>query len=476
MQSDHGERGVVAGGRNGAQAELLPAVRTANLLGMEGLQPLPLLVEQGEREVDPIVLESFRAQQSLQHVGVKMTDGDGRTERGHCPAVEIDPQALAASPPIRWDIRMPRRWEGLVADLDRHVAGESSTFAPPPLVRPVVEILVPGFVELATEDLVGPGISHLDRRIRTDRYNQYRHQNVHLPRSSLWRDNAPIQTIVCRARPLDWNGASRYDPMEASVPRLKIGVEIAGLRLPLKKALRAAAQLGVEAVQIDARGEITPRELSQTGLRQLRKMLEDLRLRVSAVAFRTRRGYDTTADLEPRIAATKAAMEFAHALGAGVVVNHVGRVPADQESQPWRTLVEVLGELGRHGHRVGALLAAETGTESGEDLARLLAALPQRAIGVDLDPANLVMGGFSPLEAVAVLGPSILHVHATDAVSEPAAGRGTRAALGHGTADFPALLAALDEHRYQGYLTVTHHAAADPVEETAQAVRYLRGF
>lgn len=258
------------------------------------------------------------------------------------------------------------------------------------------------------------------------------------------------------------------------MPVLKIGVELAGLRLPLKKALEAAAQLGVEAVQLDARGEITPRELSQTGLRQLRKMLEDLRLRVSAVAFRTRRGYDTTDDLEPRIAATKSAMEFAHALGAEVVVNHVGRVPADQQSQPWRTLVEVLSELGRHGHRVGALLAATTGTESGEDLARLLAALPERAIGVDLDPANLVTGGFSPLEAVASLGPSILHVHATDAVWEPAAGRGSRVTLGHGTADFPALLAALDEHRYQGYVTVAQHAAADPLEQAAQAIRYLR--
>jgi len=255
---------------------------------------------------------------------------------------------------------------------------------------------------------------------------------------------------------------------------LKIGVELAGLRLPFKKALVAAAELGVEAVEIDARGEIRPGGLSRTAVRQLRKMLEDLRLRVSSVGFRTRRGYDTAAELDRRIAATKAAMEMAHALGAGVVVNHVGRVPSDEESAEWRLLVEVLDELGRHGNQVGAFLAAETGTESGDDLARLLAALPEGALGVDLNPANLLLGGFSPLEAVAALGRSILHVHATDAVREPGSGRGSEVLLGEGTADFPELLGALDQHGYRGYFTLTHNTGGDPGSELGRAIGYLR--
>ncbi len=258
------------------------------------------------------------------------------------------------------------------------------------------------------------------------------------------------------------------------MPALKIGIELAGLRLPFKKALHTAVELGAAAVEIDARGEVDPRALSRTGLRQLRKMLDDLRLRVSAVGFRTRRGYDTTADLEPRIAATKAAMEFAYALGAPVVVNHVGRVPSDRESQTWRLLVEVLNELGRHGNRAGALLAAETGTESGEDIARLLAELPEGAIGLDLNPANLIINGFSPLEVVGATGPAILHVHAADAVWELAPGRGSPVSLGQGTADFPALLAALEEHDYRGYFTVTHRGAGDCADEISRAIRYLR--
>ncbi len=258
------------------------------------------------------------------------------------------------------------------------------------------------------------------------------------------------------------------------MPALKIGVELASLRQPFKQALHTAARLGAEAVEIDARGEILPRELSRTGLRQLRKTLEDLRLRVAAVSFRTRRGYDTAADLDARIAATKAAMEFAHDLGASVVVNQIGRVPSDPSCRAWRLLIEVLDELGRHGNRVGALLAAETGTDSGEPLARLLAALPDGAMGVDFNPGNLLLRGFSPLEAVTALGPFILHVHATDAVCEEAGRRGSQVPLGEGSADFPALLGALDQHDYRGYFTITHHTAGDPAGEIAKAVEYLR--
>ena len=69
------------------------------------------------------------------------------------------------------------------------------------------------------------------------------------------------------------------------MPPLKIAVDLACLRLPFKQALLAAKRLGVASVEIDARGEINPQELSQSGRRQLRKLLDDLDLRVAAVGF-----------------------------------------------------------------------------------------------------------------------------------------------------------------------------------------------
>ena len=69
---------------------------------------------------------------------------------------------------------------------------------------------------------------------------------------------------------------------------IKLGIELASLRLPFKKALLTARELGAVAVEIDARGELRPQDLSHTGVRQVRKMLDDLNLRVSCLSFRKR--------------------------------------------------------------------------------------------------------------------------------------------------------------------------------------------
>ncbi len=194
--------------------------------------------------------------------------------------------------------------------------------------------------------------------------------------------------------------------------------------MPLRKGLIAAARMGASAVEIDARGELRPGELGQTGLRELRRLLEDHNLRVSAIGFQTRRGYDVTDEIERRVAATKTAMKFAADLRAAVVVNQVGQVPSEPEGRNWTLLVETLADLSRYGQHVGARLAAQTGTEDGADLARLIAALPAGGIGADLDPGNLIINGFSPLEAVSALGEHILHVHAHDGVRDLRAAAG----------------------------------------------------
>ena len=140
--------------------------------------------------------------------------------------------------------------------------------------------------------------------------------------------------------------------------------------MPLRKAIETASQLGASAVEIDARHDIHPSQLSDTGLRQLRKILDDRNLKVSALRFQTRRGYEYTQNLERRIEATKSAMQLAYRLGAPVVINSVGVVPGDEESQQWASLRSVLNDLGRYGTRVGAFLAAETGAERAHLLSR----------------------------------------------------------------------------------------------------------
>jgi sugar phosphate isomerase/epimerase len=257
---------------------------------------------------------------------------------------------------------------------------------------------------------------------------------------------------------------------------MKIGIQLASLRLPFKKALHVARQLGASAVEIDARGEIRPENLSETALRELRKLLDDHDLKVAALGFHTRRGYNVPEGLEARVAATKRALELAYRLRAPVVINHVGFLPTEPSGPEWQLLLDALGDLGRHGQHVGAVLAAESGGEEPAALARLLAALEPGAIGVNLDPGNLVVNGYSPLAAVEALGPAILHVHAKDGVRDRAQSRGTEVPLGRGSAEFPALVGALEAHGYRGYYTIERTGGRDPLFEIGEAVKYLKSL
>lgn len=255
---------------------------------------------------------------------------------------------------------------------------------------------------------------------------------------------------------------------------LNLAVRLDPMKLPLRQSLELASQMGVRSVELDARSGIHPSQLSDTGLRQLRKMLEDLNLKVAALRFPTRRGYDHLADLDRRVDATKQAMLLAYKLGAPVLVNSIGPVPESTTDARYQTLAEVMDDLGRHGARVGAFFAAETGSESGETLARLLDGCQDGFVAVALNPGQLIVNRFSVPEAVKALRNRIQLVCAVDGVIDLAAGRGIMVPLGQGIADFPQLLGLLEDHQYRGRFVVGR--AESTVDELQDGLGYLRNL
>ena len=167
-------------------------------------------------------------------------------------------------------------------------------------------------------------------------------------------------------------------------------------------------------------------------------------------------------------------MDFAYSLGATVVVNQVGRVPDDPDDQQWATMLEALHDIGRHSQLCGATLAAETGSESGSDLKRLIDALPDGSIGVTFDPGNLIVNGHSASDALPLFASHVLHVQARDGVRDLARGRGLEVTLGRGSVDFPELLGTLEDAGYRGYYTIVRDASNDPVREIGDAIMYLK--
>lgn len=255
----------------------------------------------------------------------------------------------------------------------------------------------------------------------------------------------------------------------------RLALQTRCLAQPLRKALHTAGRLGYDGVQIEARQELPPAELSDTGLRELRKLLNDLNLRVASVAFPTRRGFADPDDLQRRLEATIAAMRMASRLGAGLMVVAPGPLPA-ADSAARSTLVESLTALAAHGGRLGVLPALACPDAAPAELAGLVADLPEGLAGVDLNPADMIRRGRSPREFAATLGPRVAHVYANDAVAGLGGDGGVDVELGRGLADFPELLGALEEFGYRGWLTFQRRNSARTADEAGDAIEFLRAL
>lgn len=256
------------------------------------------------------------------------------------------------------------------------------------------------------------------------------------------------------------------------MPPLRIALATRCLNLPLKDAVRVVASLAIQGVQFDARDEIKPGALTETGRRQLLHALDQQRLSVASLAFPTRRSFYDEEQLDARVSAAKRAMELAWQLRARVVTARVGKVPA-RESKSYRLLQDVLGDLAQHGNQVGSTLAITPTHETPEALAELIDSVKTGQIGIDFDTAVFVMAGHKLGPALRTLHASIMHITARDAIRDVDAG-GIEVALGRGEVEWVELLPQVDEIGYAGWVTVNRTQGDDRAGDAARAVQYLK--
>ena len=101
---------------------------------------------------------------------------------------------------------------------------------------------------------------------------------------------------------------------------------------------------------------------------------------------------------------------------------------------------------------------------------------PAGLLAVDLNPGKLIVQGFSPLEAAQLLGPHILHVHASDGVRDLSRGHGMEVALGRGAVPFPELLGTLENFHYRGFFTIERWMSDNPERDVGRDVQFLRSL
>jgi sugar phosphate isomerase/epimerase len=255
---------------------------------------------------------------------------------------------------------------------------------------------------------------------------------------------------------------------------LKIGIRLESLGLPLRRGLAEAARLGVSGVQVDATGALAPNALSDTGRREFRHLLRSYNLELTALGCPLRRGLDSTENQQPRLEHVQNVLSLSFDLGPRLVIVQAGAVSADANEPRMHILRESLQAVSSYGDRIGATLALETGLEDGTTLAAFLDRFDTGSLGVNLDPANLLLHGFDPYAGIRSLGRRIVHTHAKDARQASASRAAQEVPLGHGDIDWMNYLAVLEEVEYRGWLTIEREMGENRLADIAGGIAFLR--
>lgn len=277
--------------------------------------------------------------------------------------------------------------------------------------------------------------------------------------------------------------------------KFPIGAMMDSFRLPTREAIMKVKEVGAQGFQMySTKGENAPENLDKTKRKELLKFIKDQGLVVSAICGDLGHGFGNAEKNPELIEKSKRIMELALDMETDVVTTHIGVVPTDVTNPRYAIMQAACRELAEAADSMNAHFAVETGPETAENLKKFLDSLNSKGVAVNLDPANLVMvTGDDPVKAVYTLKDYIVHTHAKDGIKlddrDPEVIYGLKpgdalvtspafkeVALGEGSVDFPAYLAALDDIGFKGFLTIEREVGGDPAGDIGRAVQFLKNI
>lgn len=271
-----------------------------------------------------------------------------------------------------------------------------------------------------------------------------------------------------------------------------IGVITDSFRTDIKTAVKKAAALGVGGIQVYAtKGETAPENLSPEKRRELLKLVKDNGLVISALCGDLGCGFHRAEKNPELIEKSKRILDLAKDLETDIVTTHIGVVPEDKNHPRFAVMQQACACLAEYADSLNAHFAVETGPETSAVLKAFLDSLGSRGVGVNLDPANLVMvTGDDPANAVHTLKDYIVHTHAKDGnrlyYKDPETIYGIKedalvtapsfeeVPLGEGSVPWDRYLTALDDIGYKGFLTIEREVGDNPEADITKAVGFLK--
>ena len=172
--------------------------------------------------------------------------------------------------------------------------------------------------------------------------------------------------------------------------------------------------------------------------------------------------------------------ELARRLGVRNIVTHIGYLPDDPLNKTHLAVVEAARYICERIAENGQYFLFETGEMIPTTLLRFIDEIGLPNVGVNLDPANLVINGrANPMDAAKRLAPYIRGMHAKDAVHPiGTAPKGKEVKIGEGVVDFKAIFATLKAAGYDDSVTIEYEMKNTPDRraELLSSKLYLEGL
>jgi sugar phosphate isomerase/epimerase len=158
-----------------------------------------------------------------------------------------------------------------------------------------------------------------------------------------------------------------------------------------------------------------------------------------------------------------------------LVTFHAGFLPHEESDPSFAKLVSRLRQITDLFAAKKMAIGLETGQEVAETMAAFLKKLDRPNVGVNLDPANMLLyDKGDPVAALRTLGPWLKQCHLKDAVRTKTPGTwGEEVRLGTGQVDWKAFFRTLDAVAFKGNLCIEREAGTQRVADIRAAREYV---
>lgn len=171
--------------------------------------------------------------------------------------------------------------------------------------------------------------------------------------------------------------------------------------------------------------------------------------------------------------------DFAAEAGAPAIITHCGFLPENMTDPEFEPVAVAIREVAEHCRRLGLGFWFETGQETPVVLLRFIGEVGLDNLGINLDPANLLMyGKGNPIDALSVFGKYVRAIHAKDGLP-PTDGRelGREVKVGTGFVRYLEFIPKLIGCGFDGDITIEREIKGSAQDrDIRDTIDYLSGI